>query len=169
MLNEFLEAANYLVSDGNKILWKCYGEYAYAISCESNFAAATVIFDRSTREVFEVTVYDKLDRNQQYRWRVRDYIKANNAEYTNRNLNPNKFADEGQNWADTDTYDDILIKVNAMLFNRTFNTDIVVEFNMSEIEQDIAEGIAAEKGLTFDEWFLENLKKLIEEKENVVD
>ena len=72
----------------------------------------------------------------------------------------NKTAD-GNIYYQTDTEDDILNKVSSILFNRKFDPDVVLEFDLNEDTKKILENMAKEKNVTFDDLILEAVKNYI--------
>lgn len=59
-LAEIMLAFNHKISGGSEYMWKCYGPNAWFIDFENN---VSIIIDRFTREIYEVSWYPEMPEN----------------------------------------------------------------------------------------------------------
>jgi hypothetical protein len=151
---DFIKAIDYQVVAGDLAELDCYPENTRAIDAETKAGFAWAYFDTETLEVYEVYVSDKLDRKHQYRWLHPDFKKARDEYNKSRNI--------VHDAAVTDDEADILDKVKAILTNRKFDTDVVMNFDIDKDTMNIIEEAALKENITFDEYIVKALKNLIE-------
>jgi hypothetical protein len=151
---DFMKAVDYMVVEGNLAELDCYPKDTRVIDAETKAGFAWAYFDPKTLEIYEVFVSDKLSRQHQYRW-LQPGIKEARYEY---NKNKNIVSDA----AITDDETDILDKVKAILTNRKFDTDVVMNFDIDEGTMNIIEETALKENITVDDFLLKAIKNMIE-------
>lgn len=126
-LRNFLEAIDYRITEGSDYCWQCYGKDAYTLDSwdqEQDGVSATVIFDKKTQLVYEVTVAD-FKKNKTYRWINSDYVAAYMSEAFERNVNPANAWDD-VDYCDVELEEDILNKVQAIMHYQEYDARIEV-------------------------------------------
>lgn len=161
-LKEFLEAADYKISEVQSYKWHCYGYDAQVINCYFGQASAYAVFCGKDQTVFEVTVVSGDERNFAYRWIHPDFVTKYNTEAEVRNVDPKQcFGDV--KWADTESFEDILTKVSAIRKGEEFDTRVVVSFDLDEDTIKLLERAAETMGTTVDDFIGCILKKVVDE------
>lgn len=80
----FFYVIDYKIDEGDKFLWKCYGDNAWGLTnsgggCFKITHEVGAIFDRKTLVIYEVSCHD-YDNKVSYRWIHPDYIEKVNQE-----------------------------------------------------------------------------------------
>jgi hypothetical protein len=153
-LHEFLLAAKHNVVEGGKCDWDFLPKTTRWLDVETDYGWATAYFDSISEEVWRIKVSDSMKRNHNYEW----FEPVYKQEFLD--SLKNKTAD-GNIYYQTDTEDDILNKVSSILFNRKFDPDVVLEFDLNEDTKKILENMAKEKNVTFDDLILEAVQNYI--------
>lgn len=160
-LNQFLDAGNYRINNGSDYGWRCYGNNAYIIDLQSgaNFDSnsASIVFDRNTQEVFEVTVCDDTN-DRAYRLTNVDFAEAYRAEAKGRKVSCTE-AWEGINYIDLETEEDFLEKMTAIMSNREYDTKISIPI---DLEDDVLHNLmllAHKADLTLNEYVEQILRE----------
>ena len=83
-VNRFFYIIDFKINNGDKFLWKCYGDNAWGVSNNGeNYFKFThdvgVVFDRKTLVIYEVFCHD-YDNEVSYRWIHPDYVEKVNQE-----------------------------------------------------------------------------------------
>lgn len=89
-VNRYFNIIDYKIDEGDKFLWKCYGDNAWGLtnSCGNCFKLThevDVVFDRKTLIIYEVICYD-YDTEINYRWIHPDYQEKVNQEAKERGV-----------------------------------------------------------------------------------
>lgn len=94
-LSEIMLAFNHKISGGQQYMWKCFGPNAWFIDFENN---VSIIIDRFTREVYEVSWYpdDGIERDEvlEVSWINPSYIEAYKTECDERKVEMPEFRDD---------------------------------------------------------------------------
>ena len=159
-LKQFLEAGNYRITEGSDFGWRCYGHDAYMLDVliggfDEN--SSTIVFDRKTQEVFEVTAYDYANERA-YRLTNIDYVDARRQEATSRSVS-NKEAWEGVDYIDLETEEDLLEKLTAIMSNKEYDTKISIPV---DLEDDVLHNLmllAHKADLTLNEYVEQILRE----------
>lgn len=72
--SKIMTACNNSVADGGEFQWDCYGDDSRWVEFEfGDFATAEMVFNKNTREVYEVSVVYEDEREDAYLWVSPDY------------------------------------------------------------------------------------------------
>ena len=154
-LNDFLKAVGYSVVEGGKSSFDYYPDDARYIEHETKAGFATAHYDPVTLEVYEAYVSDLLNREHYYIWVHPDYRIAK-GKYQ-------KSIGYESEHTPTDSEEDILFKIEAILNNRTFDDTVVMEFDLADDVYEILENMAIEQNITFDKLVENAIVKYIED------
>lgn len=115
-LKDFFELVNYRITEGSSYHWECYGRNAYYITAwdeKHDGVSAGIIFDTSTKVVYEVEVND-YSTEQAYRWINLDFKSAYVEECRTRGLDPNEAWEEVR-WVDINEEEAFFAKATEVL------------------------------------------------------
>lgn len=167
-LKDFLEAANYRITEGSVYGWSCFGIHAYCLDVvrepdEFESAGATVIFDSKTREIFEVTVYD-YHRDNFYRWFAPGYHELYRNEAKARSVIENEVFDN-KKFCDLEVEEDILEKLTAIMNNEPYDERVLIPLNLDNSTLLRLFKMAHEQDITFNDLVINIVKEQIFELE----
>ncbi len=150
-ISDVMVAADYMICDGSDFLFKCWGDNTHIIDFSTDYGFSSVIFDKKTSEVYELTVSADIDgKPVAYRWLNPSYKDAYLEEEKLRGID-DSIAWDDVKWADTDTEEDILEKVRAILKNEDFCRKVVMTLDLDEETIKLCEDIAKRDGITIDD------------------
>lgn len=89
-LKDYLRAVDYRITEGSDYGWKCYGPDAYCLEAcilPGHDTSASVIFDRKTQVVYEVSLC--LPNDVCYRWLNPEYDTKYYKECADKGYDPN--------------------------------------------------------------------------------
>jgi hypothetical protein len=151
ILKDFLEAIEFQVRECVPYHWSCYGERCMIMDGYNEYGEASCVYSLETSQVFEVSISDKLADRYQYTWVDPDYKDEYEAEAKSRHIEPYMWLD-GEKYSVTDSEEDILDKVTAILNNRSFDETVVITLIMTPEEKILIETAAANLGITIDKF-----------------
>lgn len=161
-LKKFLKAIDHRVSTGATFQWACFGPNARILDTTTEYGEAGCVYDTNSQFLYEVTVHDSLGRHEAFRWVHKDYRDAVKDEAKSRKIDYKEFLD-GQRWSDTDSLDDILDKVYGILNNRSFDHNVVMEFDLDNETLATIQKAAKLRNITMDAFIQEALQAVIDE------
>jgi hypothetical protein len=124
-LKDWMEIANYRITEGSAYMWDCYGSNAYRLDSwngDQDGHSVSVLFDTKTQEVYEASAYD-YKNNRAYRLINPTYIKKFKKESKNRDVNFNEAWDDVV-YTDLETEDDYLEKARAIVAGEEYDTRV---------------------------------------------
>ncbi len=151
LFQRYLSAIDYRITDGSEFLWNCWKNARY-YDCTTNYGHASMTANPDRGIVYEITVYATLDSDHPYRWTNPDFVDIRDAEAHERRLDSKK-AWEDINWIDTESEDDILDKVKAILNNIDFDKRVVINIWLEETVITKLALLAHEADITLNEYF----------------
>lgn len=126
----YLEAIQYKITGGQEHGWNCYPNARYYDS-DTEHAEVGALVDAVNDVVYEITVSEAGYSKPIYRWINPDYVAAHASEAESRNVDPNQAYDDVAFW-DTDSFDDIIAKVTAMVAGEEYDERVVMSLDMPE-------------------------------------
>ena len=164
-LKQWMEIAQYRITDGSTYGWRCFGTNAYRLDSwdGDNDAGYSleVVFDTVTQTVYQVEVHD--------------YKNSRAYQYTNPDFAAAYAAEEramGQLSADDykittlEVEDDWVEKATAIVNYQDYDTDIIVPLDFTDEELLPIFKLAHEAGLTFNEYVCRALRAQLEHIKN---
>jgi hypothetical protein len=136
-LKQWLELANYSISEGNKYMWDCYGPDTFMLSSWNGINgpgghSVEIVFDTRTQTVYEVTAHD-FTNERAYRMINPLYAKAHAEEAGNRGADMNT-AWDGVDYTNLDVEEDFVEKATAIVSGQTYDTRVMIQF---ELDSDL--------------------------------
>ena len=140
-LKQWLELANYRISEGEKYMWDCYGEDTFMLTSWNGIHgkggySSDITFDTKTQVVFEVCVYDYTN-DRAYRMINPRYATAHTEEAKTRGVDMNT-AWDGVDYIELDVEEDFVEKATAILSGQDYDTRVMMQLELdSELEIEI--------------------------------
>lgn len=165
-LKDWMETAQYRITEGSSYGWECYGPDAYNLTAWNGLNGRggwsfSVVFDTQTQVVYEVEVSDYTN-NRAYRLINLDYEKAYREEANKRESWMNE-AWDGVNYTDLEVDDDWLEKAQAIAAGKEYDTNVSIPLDFSDEELLKYMIMAHERNMTFNQFVEEALRGAIEE------
>lgn len=167
-LKEFMEIANYKITEGSEYQWHCYGHNAYMLDSwngEQDGHSFTVIFDTKTQTVYEVQAHDYVNQRA-YRMINEDFRKKNKKEADKRDINKDMAWDD-VNYTDLDVDDDFIQKSLAIRAGEDYDTRVSVPVELSDQELLTYMKLAHDRDITFNQLVETALREAISAFEDV--
>ena len=172
-LEQVLNAANFNVVEGFDYGWDWAGKNSYAFEFSVNPTdvssnAATVVFDRVTKEVLQVSVYFYTGEDIAYNWVNLGFFDAFVAENIRKNVDPN-IAYDDVIFTMVDKEFDILGILNNAFGNKPYDPPKmeIIDIKLSTEELAALALIAHDQDKTVNETINDLLKSIIEEIKEV--
>jgi hypothetical protein len=164
-MQEWMELANYKITEGGDYGWDCYGSNSYQLSSWNGVHGKggynmDIVFSTRTQRVYEVTVCDYTN-NRAYRMINPDYAKKHNKEAKSKNVLANQAWDE-VNYTDLEVDDDFIQKCLAIRDGEDYSTDVSIPLDLSNQEQFHIMKLAHEADLTFNEYVNKVLREMVD-------
>lgn len=140
-LKQWLELANYRITDGERYLWDCYGKDTYMLSSWNGIHdrggySTDIVFDTRTQIVYEVAAHD-FTNDRAYRMINPQYAKAHDNEAATRGVDMNT-AWDGVEYTELDVEEDFLEKATAIVLGQDYDTRVMIQLELdSELEIEI--------------------------------
>jgi len=161
-LQQFLDKINYKITGGSTFLWSCYGEDVYSIdSWVEGHYEASVTFNPTTQEAFEITVFDEVNERQ-YRWINPLVLDAYNAEFLERGLDKQDF---GFKYTNIEVDFDMLEKLEGIVNKTEYDTRVVIQVDMSDTDFLTFAKAAHAMDVSFNEFVEKAIKSVIETRD----
>jgi len=163
-LKQWMEAAEYKISEGSDYGWECYGPYAHRLDAwdgDHNGANTSVVFDTEDQTVYEVTAYDYTN-NRAYRMINPDYLKKHKKEAKRRKVDWRNAWDD-VNYIDLDVEEDWLEKAQAIMSKEEYDERVQVPIVFEDEELLQYMKMAHERDMTFNKFVEQALRYAIEE------
>ena len=132
-IRDFMEIANYRITEGSSFTWNCFGNNAYSLDCWSpNEYSLSIIFDTQTQLVYEVQAHD-YKNNRSYRLTNEEYVKAQQDEATSRNVDIDQAYDEVR-YVDLESEEDFMQKALAIAAGEDYDTRVSIPVDFTDEE-----------------------------------
>ena len=169
-LKEWMEIADYRITEGSDYCWDCFGPNAYSLDSwngDQNGHSFTVIFDTKTQVVYEVQAHDYVHQRA-YRLVNPEYKEAFKNEGQERDVRIDEAWDD-VNYVDLDVDDDFIQKCLAICEGEDYDTRVQIEVNFSDEELLKYMKFAHERDMTFNQLVEEAIKAAIDQAELLKD
>lgn len=132
-LEEFLKAGQYCIKEGGTYGWDCYGTSAYMLDVQKGDwkqNSASVVFDKDTQEVYEVTCYDYTNERA-YRLFGSEALRAkHDAEAAKRGVDDQAW--EAVKYTNLEVVEDFLEKMTAIINGSEYETKISIPLDLDK-------------------------------------
>lgn len=156
-MRDFMETVNHRVTEGSDYLWQCYGHNAYRLDSwdgDQDGHSVSIVFDRETQTVYEVSVYDY--KNQRAYRRINpDFLDAHNSESKERGVEADQAWDEVR-YVDLESDKDFLAKAEAIVSGRDYDTRVEIPIELDDDTLFALMRMAHEQDITFNQ-LVENI------------
>ena len=132
-LKDWMEIADYRISEGSDYQWQSYGPNAYIMSSwngEHDGYSFSIYFDTKTQEVYEVQAHD-YKNNRAYRMFNSEVIVANYDEAADRDVDNDQAWDD-VNYVNLEEDDDFIQKCLAIKANEDYDTRVSVPLDLED-------------------------------------
>lgn len=167
-LKEFLEVAEYRITEGSEYGWQCFGHDAYSLDSwngDQNGHTLTVVFDRKTQVVYQVEAFDYANERA-YRIINPDYRQAFDDECKHRGIVDQAWErDNGTpvKFTDLESDDDWIQKALAIVAGETYDTRIMVPLELDRDQLHELMLLAHQQDLTLNQLVEKVVRLAIEE------
>ena len=140
-LKQWLELANYRITEGERYLWDCYGKDTCLLSSWNGIHdrggySTDIVFDTKTQIVYEVAAHD-FTNDRAYRMINPKYAKAHDNEASARGVDMNT-AWDGVEYTELDVEEDFVEKATAIVNGQDYDTRIAISLQLdSDLEMEI--------------------------------
>ena len=165
-MKEWMELADYRITEGGDFGWQCYGPNAYQLSSWNGLHdkggwSFNIVFSTKTQKVYEVTVCD-YTRNRAYRMIAENKREKHIKESKARDVNLNEAWDDVE-YVDLEVVDDFIQKCLAIKAGEDYSTDISIPLDLPDDLLMFAFKTAHAENMTFNDWMNKMLKAFIDE------
>lgn len=166
MLEQFIQAIQYKITDGEKYGWNCFGIDSYFLNSDSvdDLYSAQCVFDTKTQEVYQITMWDNA-REHHYIWNNPLYKQLYFEESTSRNCNPLEAIDNIQ-YTELEVLEDIIEKITALYKGEEYDTRISIPIDIDDELYDQLVELAKEQNITVEDLIAEALTSAYNALEN---
>jgi hypothetical protein len=163
MFKQVLESFDYKISGGSAHMWQCW-HTARFMDFESDHAHGSCVYSTEDQTVYciEVNAKDDEQGKTAYRWLNPDYAQFYIDEAVDRGVDYKQAWDDVE-WKDTDSFDDMCAKANAIFNGREFDPRVSIELDISDEDLLLYMRAAHERDLTFNQFVEQALQTMIDE------
>ena len=167
-LKQFLETANYRITEGSDYGWQCFGEHAYQLdswSGDQDGYTLGIVFDTDTQVVYQVSAYD-YQRERAYRMTNPAFKEAFDAECQDRDVLDMAWErDDGTPvaYVNLEVEEDFLEKARALVSGEEYDTRVQISVTFSDEELLKYMTLAHQRDITFNQFVEEALSHLIKD------
>ena len=165
-LKDYLEAVDFKITGGDAYQWKCFGENARYLDCDSpelNVYNVSCVFDSVDQTVYTIEAWD-YGNDRVYRWIHPAYIKKHMKACAKHGVDVYS-ASDSMNYTDLEVPEDILEKARAIVLQKAYDTRIKVPVDFTDEDLLKYMKMAHERDITFNQLVEEALRHAIEEVE----
>ena len=167
-LKEWLELADYKITEGDKYGWQCYGPYSHTLSTWNGIHgpggySMDITFSTKSQKVYEVGVCD-YTHDRAYRMINPKFREKHRKEALTRNVNLNE-AWDCVNYVDLEVVDDFIQKVLAIKAGEEYSTDVSIPLDLPDDLLMFAFKCAHAENMTFNDWMNQMLRNFIDKVE----
>jgi hypothetical protein len=162
-LKDYLEAVNYKITGGSEYQWKCFGDNARYLDCESevlNEFSVHCVFDSVNQTVYSIEAWD-YDNERVYRWIHPAYIKKHMKACAKHNVDVYSACDT-MNYTDLDVAADILEKTKAIVLQEPYDERVQIEVDFTDEDMLKYMKLAHDMDITFNELVERALREAID-------
>lgn len=162
-LKDYLEAVGYRITGGSEYQWKCFGENARYLDCDSpelNVYNVSCVFDSVDQTVYTVEAWDYANERV-YRWIHPAYIKKHMKACAKHEVDVYSACDS-MNYTDLDVAEDILEKASAIIKGEEYDERVLVPLTIDKDEMFELMRIAHSKDITLNELVEDILRSAID-------
>lgn len=166
-LNEWMELADYKITEHREYLWSCFGEDAYNLTSWSGTQdgySFNIIFDTTTQIVYAVEACD-YKNDKAYRIINEDYRAAYDAEGNERGHIGDQAWDD-VDFVDLESDDDFIHKAFAIKEGKDYDTRISVPLDLSNDEMFELMKMAHERDMTLNNFVADVVTQFCERLAN---
>ena len=167
-LKQFMEAAEYRITEGSEYGWQCFGPNAYSLdswSGEQNGHTLSIVFDRKTQLVYQVEAFDYA-RDRAYRMINPEYRALFDAECREREVDDVPWEREDGTpvkFTDLDVDDDWLEKASAIAAGEEYDTRVKIPLELDRDQLHELMLLAHQQDLTLNQLVEKIVKLAVEE------
>jgi hypothetical protein len=164
-LKEWMEIADYRITEGSDYCWNCYGPKAYQLSSwngKYDGFSFGIVFDTLDQTVYEVEVCDYAN-NRAYRIINPAVRNEHKSEADNRNINFNEAWDD-VNWVDLETDDDFIQKCLSIKAGEEYDDNVEVPLTLDDDDLFELMKLAHKRNITLNQLVEDILRQAIEER-----
>ena len=164
-LKEYLEAIDFKITGGSDYQWKCFGDNARYLDCDSvvlNEYSVSCVFDSADQTVYIIEAWD-YNNDREYRWINPAYIKAYTKACAKHNVDVYESGD-GRRFIDLDVEEDMLEKARAISRKEDYDTRVQMSVDFSDEDMLQYMKLAHQMDITFNEFVELALKRVIDER-----
>jgi hypothetical protein len=161
-LKDWMECANYRITEGSNFCWQCFGPNAYTLTSwdgRHDGYSLNIVFDTDTQEVYVVEACD-YSKDRAYRFINPAFEENHNKEMKNRKIDNTAWDDV--NWIDLAVYEDWKEKTMAIVAGKDYDTRVQIPLDLEEDEIFKLMCMAHERDITLNEFVVEILTNVIE-------
>jgi hypothetical protein len=168
-MKEWMELADYKITEGDSFGWQCYGPNAYQLSSWNGVHGAgghsfNIVFSTKTHKVYEVSVCDYTN-NRAYRMIAQNRLAKHTKEAKRREVDLNRAWDD-VDYVDLEVADDFIQKCLAIRAGEPYSTDVSVPIDLPDDLLMFAFRAAHEHDITFNQYVNRALRHLIDRVES---
>jgi len=164
-LKEWMEIADYRITEGGDYCWSCYGPKAYQLSSwngEQDGFSFSIVFDTFDQTVYEVEVCDYAN-NRAYRMINPVVRNEYDNEVESRDINLNQAWDD-VNWIDLEVDDDFISKCLSIKAGEVYDTQVSVPLTLDDNDMFELMKLAHERNITLNQLVEDILRQAVEER-----
>jgi hypothetical protein len=168
-MKEWMELADYKITEGDSFGWQCYGPNAYQLSSWNGVHGTgghsfNIVFSTKTHKVYEVSVCDYTN-NRAYRMIAQNRLAKHTKEAKRREVDLNRAWDD-VDYVDLEVADDFIQKCLAIRAGEPYSTDVSVPIDLPDDLLMFAFRAAHEHDITFNQYVNRALRHLIDRVES---
>jgi len=166
-LKDYLEAIDFKITGGSDYSWKCFGENARYLDCDSpelNVYSVNCVFDSVDQTVYTVEAWDYAN-DRVYRWIHPAYIKKHMKACAKHGVDVYSACDS-MNYTDLDVAEDILEKARAIVRQEEYDTRVMVPVDFTDEDLLQYMKLAHSMDITFNELVEQALREAIDRVES---
>lgn len=164
-LKDWMECANYRITEGSEYCWNSFGGNAYSLSSwngDQDGHSLNVVFDITTQVVYVVEACDY--KNQRaYRYVNPDFSEKFKKEVKDRN--DDDCAWDCVPWTDLEVYEDWKSKARAIVAGEDYDTRVSIPIELPDSELLVLFKLAHERDMKFNDFVEEVLTEALKEYE----
>ena len=163
LLEQWMKACEYRITEGSEYGWQCYGPNAYCLDSwdgDQDGSSFTVIFDKQTQTVYELQAHDYAN-NRAYRWINPGFVAAFNEETQARGITANEAWDDLE-YAVLETTEDFFEKMAAIYAGEHYDTRVQVPLTLDDDQLFELMKMAHEQDITLNQLVEQLLRRVID-------
>ncbi|CAB4221399.1 hypothetical protein UFOVP1636_286 [uncultured Caudovirales phage] len=168
-LKDWMEIVDYRITEGTAYTWNCFGHDAYMLDSwngDHNGHSMSITFDTKTQVVYMVEAHD-FKNNRAYRIFNSDYKAGHDAEMKVRGVIDQAWEDDAGKpieFVDLDVDDDFIQKSLAIVAGQEYDTNVMLELDITDEEFVKYARLAHEMDITFNEFVNRALRDAIDNR-----